>query len=91
MKDDYDAVSAEIGAWLLCRVTGSRLFAAKLLLIVMLPLRAQRVSSGIRQAAVQIRLAEKLAAVRERQQSTLPPFNLTQCLVRLVWADLTGP
>jgi len=40
MKDDYDVVSAEIGAWLHCCVTGSRLFAAKLLLIVMLPLRA---------------------------------------------------
>jgi hypothetical protein len=39
MKDDYDVVSAEIGAWLHCCVTGSRLFAAKLLLIVMLPLR----------------------------------------------------
>lgn len=41
MKDDYDVVPAEIGAWLHCCVTGSRLFAAKLLLIVMLPLRAQ--------------------------------------------------
>ena len=53
MKDDYDAVSAEIGAWLLCRVTSSRLFAGKLLLIVMLPLRARCRPSHPEKAAVQ--------------------------------------
>lgn len=39
MKADYDAVSAERRARLHCCVAGSRLFAAKLLLIVMLPVR----------------------------------------------------
>jgi hypothetical protein len=37
MKDDYDAVSVAVVAWLHCCVTGSRLFAAMLLLIVMQP------------------------------------------------------
>jgi hypothetical protein len=49
MKDDYDAVSIEIVAWLHCCVTGSRLFAVMLLLIVILLLGGdnRRIADGV--------------------------------------------
>lgn len=92
MKDDYDVVSAEIGAWLHCCVTGSRLFAAKLLLIVILPLWVESTSSPDRKAAIRgsRRLNGSLLAVNCPSQDDWPMTGLAEqcefapCLVRLL-------